>query len=91
MPSLPLFFHDLCCLFVSPIDRVFLKLFFLLLPIGKGQGAIAKLPDRREEDTYQIEFPNEANEQERALLLASAFLMDYALYDEKEPQKQNMA
>lgn len=64
---------------------------------GKGRGSIERLPERRKEDTFVIDIPREATEEERVLLLGAAFLVDYALYDDKAtnmaqgaPQQQHM-
>jgi len=51
---------------------------------GKGKGELQHLTTPgRQEDVYKLVFPTGASEEERVLLLAGAFLVDYALHDNK--------
>lgn len=40
-------------------------------------------------DVFTIEFPKEANEKERAVLMASTLFLDYRYFEEKKGQQGN--
>jgi hypothetical protein len=69
-----------CCCFKAVIPTGFTI-------SGKGGGKIEHMTSKgRAEDTYRLEFPAEASEQDRLLLVGATFLVDYALYDQPEAQ-----
>jgi len=57
------------------------------------KGDVLKLPDNRvEDDSFAVDFPKNADDDHRMLLLGATFLVDYALYDDHKeaPPAQNM-
>jgi len=58
---------------------------------GRGQGAINKITDLKAgQDTYRVTMPDGASDNDRILLLATSFLVDYALYEGPDKNASEM-
>jgi len=58
---------------------------------GRGQGAVNKIADLKAgQDTYKVVMPDGASDNDRILLLATSFLVDYALYEGPEKNADEM-
>jgi len=57
---------------------------------GKVERSESHMGDLGKEDTFSVTFPTKADEEHRALLVAATILLDYTLYDDDPPPKQDM-